>query len=250
MSTDENLSEYTNPEEYDAENTWAADDDFYLELVQQIGGPILDAGCGTGRLTRAFAADGLDVTGLDLSPQMLGHAQHLSDGLNVEWLLGDVRTMQLGRRFRLITMTSHGFQHMMTDGDIGDFFDRTREHLLDDGYLAFETRNFAAKTFGGSEEPTLWHSFQDQQGHLVDVLIGSHYDPDSGIERLTEERVVQETGEHERSTFALRYVSVENLNSMLREHGFSIVQQYGDWHKGPLGDDQPEVISICQPSLH
>jgi hypothetical protein len=125
-----------------------------------------------------------------------------------------------------------------------------RAHLLEDGYLVFETRNLAAKTFGGSEEPTLWHSFQDQQGHWVDVSIGSRYDPETGIERLTEERIVRETGERERTTFSLRYVSTEQLNSMLREHGFTIVQQYGSWNKGPLGDDQPEIISICQPSAH
>lgn len=249
MSTSEGLPEYTNAEEYDEENVWAADDDFYLELAQEIGGPVLDVGCGTGRLTRALAAAGLDVTGLDLSPQMLARARSLSDGLDVEWLQGDVRTMQLGRRYRLILMTSHGFQHMLTDRDIHDFLERMREHLLDDGYLAFETRNFAAKTFGGSAEPTHWHSFQDGQGRWVDVSIGSRYDPESGIERLADERIVRETGERERTAFSLRYVTAEQLNRTLRQHGFSIVQQYGDWAKGPLGADQPEIISICQPSL-
>lgn len=245
---DDDQSEYTNAEEYDLENVWAADDDFYLELAREIGGPVLDVGCGTGRLTRAFAEAGLDVTGLDLSPAMLARARSLSDGLDVEWIQSDVRTMRLGRTFRLITMTSHGFQHMMTDGDIGEFLDRTREHLLEDGYLAFETRNVAAKSFGGSEEPTLWRSYHDPHSGWVDVLIGSHYDPDSGIERLTEERIVRETGERERTAFSLRYVSEEQLNGMLRLHGFSVVQQYGNWAKGPLGVDQPEIISICRPS--
>jgi 2-polyprenyl-3-methyl-5-hydroxy-6-metoxy-1,4-benzoquinol methylase len=89
---DDDISKYTNAEEYDLENVWAADDDFYLELAQEIGGPVLDVGCGTGRLTRAFAAAGLDVTGLDLSPQMLARARSLSDGLDIEWIQGDVRS--------------------------------------------------------------------------------------------------------------------------------------------------------------
>jgi SAM-dependent methyltransferase len=240
--------EYTNPEQYDAENVWAADDDFYLALAQEVGGPILDVGCGTGRLTRAIAAAGQAVTGLDLSPYMLSHARSLSDGLDVEWIEGDARTMQLGRRFRLILMTGHVFQHFLSDQDQRDVLDRAQEHLLEDGYLAFETRNYSAKTFGQSAEPTLWRSFQDPQGRMIDTYVGGRYDPDNGVEQLVFEDVNRATGERERSTSALRYVSVEQLNSMLREHGFSVVHQYGDWAKGPLGDDQPEIISICQLS--
>lgn len=250
MSTGDSPPEYTNPEEYDKENLWGADDDFYLALAQEIGGPILDVGCGTGRLTRAITKAGLDVTGFDYSLEMLAHARKLSEGLDIEWIQGDARSMRLGRRFRLITMTSHGFQYMLTGGDIRGFLERMREHLLDDGYLAFETRNFAAKTFGGSEEPTHWQSFQDDQGHWVDVLIGSRYNPDSGIERLTFDRVVRDTGERHRETSTMRYVSAEQLNDMLRRQGFSVVQQYGDWSKGPLGPNQPEIITICRPSTY
>lgn len=93
------VSEYSNPEEYDAENAWDIADDFYLELATEIGGPVLDAGCGTGRLTRAIAAAGLDVTGFDLSAEMLGWARKQSQGIDIEWIQGDVRTMQLGRKF-------------------------------------------------------------------------------------------------------------------------------------------------------
>jgi 1,6-anhydro-N-acetylmuramate kinase len=47
---DPNLQEFTNPALYDAENRWGAADDFYLALTRQVGGPVLDVACGTGRL--------------------------------------------------------------------------------------------------------------------------------------------------------------------------------------------------------
>lgn len=245
---EEGLPEYVNAEEYDEENAWGPSDDFYLELAQDIGGPVLDVGCGTGGIVRAIAEAGIDATGLDVTPAMVERARLLSDaaGLDIEWVIGDARTMQFDRAFRFIFMTGHAFQHLLTDDDIRAFFDRAREHLLVDGWLAFETRNFAAKKFGGSEEPTLWNTIEDSEGRQVDLLIGSVYDPETGVEVLIGERVVRETGERSRETSSLRYLSVEHLNRLLAERGFEVIEQYGDWDKGPLGEDQVEVISICR----
>ena len=75
---DPNLQEFTNPVLYDAENHWSTDDDFYLVLTQQVGGPVLDVACGTGRLARAIAQAGLQVTGMDIMPAMLERARALS----------------------------------------------------------------------------------------------------------------------------------------------------------------------------
>ena len=75
---DNTLDEYDDPVMYDIENRWAADDDFYLEIAQQVGGPVLDVACGTGRLTRAIAEAGIEVVGTDLSLPMLNHARQRS----------------------------------------------------------------------------------------------------------------------------------------------------------------------------
>jgi SAM-dependent methyltransferase len=238
--------EYTGAEEYDSENVWGPDDDFYLALAKEIGGPVLDVACGTGRLTRAIAAAGIETVGIDLGREMLERARALDTAGTVEWILGDVRTMRLNRRFRFLVMTSHAFQHMVTAADLRAFFARVREHLQPDGVFAFETRDYTAKSFGGSEEPTLWCSFQDARGRWIDVLIGARFDPATGIEQLDEIRVARESGKREQTTFALRYIPVDELKAVLCENGLEVVEQYGDWQKGPVGPDQPEVITICR----
>src|ERR1051326_8231265 len=44
---------------------------FYVELAKQIGGPILEMGCGTGRVLLPIARAGIEIHGLDNSPAML-----------------------------------------------------------------------------------------------------------------------------------------------------------------------------------
>ena len=67
----EGLREYGDAEAYDLENPWSASDDFYQDLAGQTGGPVLDAGCGTGLLALTIARTGILVTGLDVTPEMI-----------------------------------------------------------------------------------------------------------------------------------------------------------------------------------
>ncbi|MCB0060728.1 MAG: class I SAM-dependent methyltransferase, partial [Caldilineaceae bacterium] len=167
MSTDlycEKLSEYTNPAWYDAENRWAPDDDYYLAMAKRIGGPVLDVACGTGRLTRAVAATGIAVTGVDLAEPMLAHARALSGALPISWIQADCRTMQLNQRFRLALMTSHGFQHLITDEDQDAFLTTLFQHLEEGGRFAFETRNPADSDWMDTDWEK-WRTFRVENGH-------------------------------------------------------------------------------------
>jgi SAM-dependent methyltransferase len=53
----------------------AADLDFYREFAYQAGGPILELGCGSGRVLAALEETGLELTGIDTSPSMLAIAR-------------------------------------------------------------------------------------------------------------------------------------------------------------------------------
>ena len=242
---DENLQEFTNPELYDAENKWGADDQFYLELAQQIGGPILDVACGTGRLTRAIAETGLNITGLDIMPTMLTQARKLARHLDIEWVQADCRTMELDRRFRLLLMTSHAFQCLLTDQDQRDFLERAYHNLDSGGVLAFETRNLTGRTYNRSSEKKYAYTFADTQGQWIDVAIASKFDPTTMIDHLQLIRTHRETGKTVYSKIRLRYTELADLNHLLKNQGFTILEQYGDWSKAPFGSSSPEIITVC-----
>ncbi len=80
-------------------STWP-DRTFYREIIEQRDGPALDVGCGTGRLTIDFLEAGLDVDGVDNSPEMLAicRAKSAAAGVDVSDRLFQQEMDQLARR--------------------------------------------------------------------------------------------------------------------------------------------------------
>ena len=65
----------------------------------------IDIGCGGGWFTRAFQRQGYQMTGMDISPEMLNYAQEkaLSSGVRSEYILGDITTKKPQKRFDFAT---------------------------------------------------------------------------------------------------------------------------------------------------
>lgn len=71
--------------------------DFLMRLSPS---SVLDAGCGTGRVARELARRGVDVVGVDLDDEMLATARRR--GPDLEWHLGDIASVDLGRTFSAV----------------------------------------------------------------------------------------------------------------------------------------------------
>ena len=92
--------------------------------------------------------------------------------------------MQLGRQFKLLLMTSHAFQHMLTDEDIAAFLQRAHEHLVVGGTLAFETRIFANRTYVTTSERTFTHTATLEDGTKIDNWMWAQYDNATQVDTL------------------------------------------------------------------
>lgn len=247
MRPEDNLEEFADAELYDAENRWAKDDDFYLALALKTGGPVLDLACGTGRLTRAIAAQGLAVTGLDLSRPMLERARRLArqQGVAVEWIEGDIARFDLGRRFRLALMTAHAFQALLDEADQRACLARVAAHLESGGLFAFEVRNPAARDIARNHDAYA-APIQDLAGRWIDRRVASRYDPATGIEDVTRTRTLRASGEAAVTHIRLKYTTANALDALLAEAGFALAARYGDWPDTPFTAESIEIITVAR----
>jgi SAM-dependent methyltransferase len=143
------------------------DVDFYRRLAGKTGGPILDVGCGTGRVAAALATDGHEVVAVDLSAPMLRLAEQRRASLEAEvaarlsFRQADMTTLDLGRDFALIVTPSRVFQFALTSDAQREALTALRRHLRPDGRLVSicSTRSSTASCRATNHRPGAASSF-------------------------------------------------------------------------------------------
>ena len=224
---------------YNAMNPWTgrSDEKFYLDLVLAAES-VLDVGCGTGTLLAQARLAGHRgrLVGIDPDPDMLAQAK-LHTG--IDWLLGDMSTFSR-TDFDLAVMTGHAFQCLLTDADVLSTLRGVRDALTSGGLFAFETRNPLAREweqwpvggfeFSWQDRPVrVFYEVQPIVGDVVDVV----------------EHIVADDW-HRADHGRLRFLSVDRLRELVAEAGLVLVEQYGDWDRGPLTPDSREIISVLR----
>lgn len=113
-----------------------ADLGVWRSLAQHHGGPVLDIGAGTGRIALDLARHGHRVVALDRDPALLDELARRAAGLEVEAVVGDARSFELGAQFGLIVVPMQTIQ--LLGGALGRrrFLDCARGHLTDHAVLA------------------------------------------------------------------------------------------------------------------
>lgn len=118
---------------HDAEcGSYSADLDAWEALAAATGGPVLELGCGTGRVALALAERGFEVTGADSDPGLIAALRERGgDGV-----VADARTLDLGRSFALIVAPMQVAQLMGGPEGRRSLLERARAHLDPGGVLA------------------------------------------------------------------------------------------------------------------
>jgi SAM-dependent methyltransferase len=96
--------------------SYAADLPLWEELAERCGGPVLELGCGTGRVALHLARRGHEVIGLDRDRELLEVLEERAKGLELTTLRADARDFELSRPTGLVLAPTHLLQ-LLPDRD-------------------------------------------------------------------------------------------------------------------------------------
>lgn len=101
---------------------------------------VLDLGCGTGRHDFELAKFGYEITGVDMSEEMLSDARSSLSSLNptINFLPGDIRTVRLNRTFDVVVSLFHVISYQTSNADLQNAFSTVKNHLSPGGLFLFD----------------------------------------------------------------------------------------------------------------
>jgi SAM-dependent methyltransferase len=239
----------------------AADDaPFYLELAKRYGGPVLEVGCGTGRVLLPIAGSGIEIHGVDnsapmiavLKDKLLREASFVREKVTVH--SGDMRDFRLGRKFRLVTVPFRPMQMLYTVEDQLAALKSAAAHLDEGAVLVFDVfypSKFESLSVGMGEErlEAEWTSPGDPA-----ILIQRFYRKDS-VDKINQtynltfifrsfrngEVMLEET-----DTLKMSFYTYPHLRALFLLAGLEIVEEYGSFQKTPLDNSAAEMIFLLR----
>jgi ubiquinone/menaquinone biosynthesis C-methylase UbiE len=226
--------------DYDA---WAR---HYLHLIAPCAPKrICECACGTGSLSVRFAREGLAVTGVDLSEEMLRVAQEKARafGVKAAFIHQDMCRLALPGRVDAVLATCDGVNYLTRDGQAGAFFKSAYQALRPGGMLAFDVSSRAklSGTLGDAffgedrEEITyLWQNAWNEEKQCVRMDIAFFLrEADGRYRRFDETHVQRAYGEDE-------------LTGLLEQAGFADIRALGGFTMQPPtgAEERMHVLAI------
>jgi ubiquinone/menaquinone biosynthesis C-methylase UbiE len=233
-------------------STWT-DRLFYLDVVRRYGEPVLDVGCGTGRILFDFAALGIDIEGIDDSPEMLEQCRSKAKSMRISIRVHQqkMEDLELSRRFATILVPSSSFQ-LLTDAQAArEAMRRFHAHLLPGGAIVTA---FGFDWRPGEPLQTDWklkfEKQRPQDGATVRSAERIWYDPQQQLwhdeERFEVERngVVVQSELHRRSPSG-RWYTQQQVKELLRHAGFRKMQSFKGFSREPATESDRLFVIVA-----
>ncbi len=218
--------------------------DFYQRQIEHYGEPVLELGCGSGRLTIPLAKQGVQIKGLDLSEAMLNLAKEKAEKQNVtlDLVTGDMTDFNLNETFKFIFVPAQSLSHLYTISEIEKCFACVQNHLTEEGRFLIEIFNPSLEIL--NRNPNKIYP-QSNPGNAP-VWSKSVYDPATQINHLELFFQTPKTKRETVLTFKMRQFFPQEIDALLKYNGFQIEQKFGDYAETKFASNSPKQLIICQ----
>ncbi|NJP94707.1 class I SAM-dependent methyltransferase [Nonomuraea sp. FMUSA5-5] len=213
--------------------------DATVEQLQLLAGdgPVLEFGIGTGRLALPLAERGLEVAGIDGSPDMVEVLRAKPGGEHLRVAVGDFATTRVEGRFSLVALTTNTIFALPSQDAQVACFRNAAAHLRPGGRFVVEAwvpdlaafhRGAFLRLLSLGEDVVVAEAarISPAEQHMATTKI-----------RLTGEGVRLLPANH-------RYAWPAELDLMARLAGMEREHRWADWHRAPFGDDSRTHVTV------
>ncbi|WP_059171207.1 class I SAM-dependent methyltransferase [Bacillus sp. FJAT-27445] len=207
---------------------------------------LLDLGCGTGELSIRLAKNGFNVTGVDLSADMLSVAKAKSEeaGMSLPFYEQDMAELEMPGEYGVIGIFCDSLNYLRTVEDVKSTFVHSAKHLGSGGLLLFDVHSiykvangFINQSFSlnGDSVSYIWDSFDGDQPHSVEHEISFFVldDSDGRYDRFDEL--------HYQRTYP-----IEEYSKLLEESGFEIASITADFSNTAPSPESERIFFIAR----
>jgi SAM-dependent methyltransferase len=219
-------------------------------LARRTGGPILELGCGTGRIAVPIAQDGHHIVGLDRSAAMLERAERRARRADVEvrWVEGDMRAFSFNEAFALIFVAFNSFL-MLDPDDRWACLARAREHLAPRGRVAIDVFQPDPERVVGMDGGVVdeWERIDPESGRVVRKFSSSRANVDGVTQRIWyDETTGDGTVTRISGTTTLHFLYRREVDLLFSEAGFNIETLHGDYDGNPADARSGKLLVVAK----
>jgi SAM-dependent methyltransferase len=223
-------------------STWD-DRFFYLDVVKKYGQPALDVGCGTGRILLDFMQQGIDIDGVDNSPDMLKLLHEKAEKLSLKpaTYQQEMHALALPRKYQTILVPSSSFQ-LLLDASLPHLaMNCFYEQLLPGGVLAMPFMTLWKQGDPFESEFTR-EAIRPEDGAIIRRWQYSRFDPETDFEHTIDRYEILREGnviaseEHSQSP-ATRSYTREQAMTLYQATGFQDIQMFHEFTFEPVKPD-------------
>ncbi|MFK4066964.1 class I SAM-dependent methyltransferase [Streptomyces sp. NPDC029674] len=229
---------------------------FLLTEAKEFGGPLLEIGCGTGRVLLPCMEHVDRAVGVDRSPSMLAQGRvNLSQSGVPEERVGlveaDLRDFDLGERFKLVLAGGQTMFHLETDEDWLAALTAIRRHMLPGARFVAGVPVFQEADFTNYHNRQLFvdEIRHPRTGRRIALWDYSTFDFEKqSITRRRVSEILDEQGlvlERRHDIRRNIYRFPPQIRTLLDRAGFRIEQEYGDYERGPYAPDSEDFVWVA-----